>query len=171
MLSCRAWGQRKSERKVTKRKEETREETTIEKQNKEGKTGQKTEREKEKFPGSGELRLLWNHLNSEHFWIHFIWKKRGGWCYTLISAGRNATQQRSRHPLEEKAVHAWLWRSFLSLFNYWRSQLHNNSWPLSFCRHNKHSVTSCWESRQEFFTYPRIFRHFSAFLFHFNILI
>lgn len=126
--------------------------------------------EKEEFPRSEELHLLLNHLNSENFWriimwINFMWKKRDGSCFTLISIGRNAMQQRSQHPLEEKAVHAWLWRSFLSLFNFWRSQLHNNGWPLNFCSHNKHSVTSCWESRQESLTYPSIFRHLSAFSF------
>lgn len=34
---------------------------------------------------------------------------------------------------------------FLSLFNYWRSQLHNKCWPLSSSSHNEHShsMTSC----------------------------
>lgn len=52
--------------------------------------------EKEEFPRSEELHLLLNHLNSENFWriimwINFMWKKRDGSCFTLISIGRNAS--------------------------------------------------------------------------------
>lgn len=81
-----------------------------------------------------------NHLNTfGESWRRYIlfWKTD-----VLLWSHWNATQQRSQHPLKEKAAHARLWRSFffLSWFNYWRSQLHNNSWPLSFCRHNKQSL-------------------------------
>lgn len=99
-----------------------------------------------------------------HMWTNFIWKERERrLMLSLSSIGRNATQQRSQHPLKEKAVHAWLWRSFLLLFNYWRSQLHNNSRPLSFCRHNEHScsVTSCWGAQTRI---PCLLKYFLGFL-------
>lgn len=57
-----------------------------------------------------------------------------------------------------------------SLFNYWRSQLHNHSWPLSFCRHNNrtHSGTSCWGEQTGI---PRFTERFQVFLsFSFSLL-
>lgn len=36
-----------------------------------------------------------------------------------------------KHPLVQRATHARLFRSPLSLLDYWRSELHNNSWPFS----------------------------------------
>lgn len=67
----------------------------------------------------------------------------GSW--TLMSTGKNASALWFQHPQTQNAPHAWLWHSFLSLFNYWRSQLHNKCWPLSSSNHNEHShsTTSC----------------------------
>lgn len=85
------------------------------------------------------------HLNSGWLLSGFIFFSCRRLMNTLMSTGKNASALWFQHPQTQNALHAWLWHSFLSLFNYWRSQLHNKCWPLSSSSHNEHShsMTSC----------------------------
>lgn len=115
------------------------------------------------------VSLFLNHLNCEHC--------GESWC-GLISFGGRAM------------AHVIVWSPVEGMLRsrapntHWRRKLFMPDCDAPFCHYsiieghsftitvglwvsadiiNSRSVTSCWESRQEFLAYPSIFRHFSAF--------
>lgn len=109
-LSCEATSTKKVREKS--HKETERKQKTIEKQKKKIRGGRRSfvifQTKKEKQLLAAFLHL--NHLNTfGESWRRYIlfWKTD-----VLLWSHWNATQQRSQHPLKEKAAHARLWRSF-----------------------------------------------------------